>query len=139
GELDVPFIEATGEGLALKGDPNATGDQFGFWSGETIDLVAGREYIARFKVATDGTVLPSEVPAFRLRLNDSSHQFAVYANIESTGDYQVVPDDEGGEWYEVEFLVPNSSDVTQLIASFDYLLPANSDNSPHAGIILKEL
>lgn len=149
----TPLFSQDANGLHIQGLPDlskAARDEsavpkqppfiFGSWGKETgITLQGGSAYIIRFLVGSDTpNANASEVPTFRLRVNDSSFQASWYVNVDSTGSIPRVPTDSNSETYFLILLAPQELDGKDLIFSFDYLY-VGGDNNPRDKLTLERL
>ncbi len=144
--LTSPNSRATTAGLSLSGatGKNADTTTFGFWGSpeaeQGVVFEGGRLYHFTFDVATNAD--PSqqtEVPAFRLRMNDSSLNASAYTNIESTGTDPLVPLDGSPRTYHVWFEAPEVLDGETAFLSFDYIYSDTSDNDSGIEVTLQNL
>lgn len=147
-------MEATDEGLLMRGEVIDARDidndptsivAFGYWGFESdVAMEANKLYCMEFTVASD--VDPSNVlavPAFRLRLNEETVQFAAVSNVESMPGNDNLPSTDGAVTYKLWFQSPTEIDGTNMIFSFDYLYvntgnPSDVDD-PTIALILSNL
>lgn len=116
---------------------------FGYWGLETdVPVVGGTLYRLSWTVETDGVETAerkSEVPTFRLRVNDSTLQSSAYTNIDSRDNFSDVPMDGEPVTYTTYYQAPAELDGENWIFSFDYIYADQSDDDPTIALILKDL
>ncbi len=81
----------------------------------------------------------STLPAFRIRMNDSSFQASWYLNIESTGGVTTLPNDVQDFVYRLYIQPRNELSGNAMIFSFDYLWLNGSGNNPSVIMYLKNV
>ncbi len=146
--ITAPLFAATNDGLEIRGRDaallggsvdNIDPDIFGFWGAETtIPFNADRLYRVAFTVTTDA-VDAEDVPAYRLRANDSSLQFSAYVNIESQNQGSRIPTAGNSETYFLWIQSPAGIAGNSWIFSFDYLYSQVTGNDPTIRVTLQSL
>ncbi len=130
GFLPQPDIFLNDQGLLIQGreDNSLKGIdkdtvQFGSWSTVTdIPFEADKVYKASFRITSSALEAQKEkVPTFRMRINDSSLNFAQLLNIDSVNQTADVPTLESPSTYEVWFHSPEALWGNMMLLSFDYL------------------
>ncbi|MCC6548138.1 BACON domain-containing protein [Candidatus Sumerlaeota bacterium] len=116
----------------------------GFWTlNSDVALVANRLYKVSFTVSsrTEGSqpFRKDLVPAFRVRVNDSSLKFSAFVNIDSTTEDSRVPTFTEKQVYSVWFQVPSEIAANTLLLAFDYTLTPESGNDPRISLLLEQV
>jgi subtilisin-like proprotein convertase family protein len=145
--LEVPAHYLTnGGGLGIRGaDPvrglAPAGTIFGYWGAETsIPVIGGKLYAFTFSVSSDATSEQrTQVPTFRMRINDSSLKLSAYVNIDSRDNATRVPVNGNPENYVLWVQVPQEVDGQNLIFSFDYLWTPETDDNATITLTLENL
>lgn len=135
--------ENTGRGLRLGPVVNrstaASDVHYGsFESTSGVPMNADRLYEIEFYVSSDASSR-SQVPSFRLRVNDESLNFAKAVQVDSINNSSRVPVDNNPIRYKLWLATPLSLEGNQIRPSFDYILPGPSDNSGDVSITLEQL
>lgn len=115
--------------------------RFGFWERDTgIQVVDGRLYKFDFTMrSTAPPILRSDLPTFRLRINDSTFATSSLLNVESISNDSFLPVNNVDYTYTVYWYAPDNLDGATLRAAFDYLYVPGSGNNAFRGIIMKTL
>ncbi|MEO8377893.1 MAG: hypothetical protein ABI579_09505, partial [Candidatus Sumerlaeota bacterium] len=138
-------MSATPTGLLTRGfapGPGTPSDViFGFWGMESnVPILADRLYRVDAVVATDaaeGSV--ADIPAFRLRINDTSLMYSRILNVDSTGDAGLEPPTGGSRLYSIWFIPEPEIVGEDFIFSFDYLFVKDAGQAATIGTTLKSL
>lgn len=147
--LNTPVEFSSASGLLIRGaNPIKSnkglvtpGTIFGFWGSETnFAIEGGAIYGLTFTVRTTASSVDrANIPAFRMRMNDSSLRFSSFINIDSRSGGSRVPVDNVPETYVMFFEAPHDIHGETFILSFDYLYTPESGDDPAIAVILDSL
>ncbi len=130
-QAQTPIFVQDGDGLnirakSFKDDGKSDKQQgtfyFGSWEKQTdIEFQEGDLYALTFAVTADEPIL-SEVPTFRLRVNDSTFQGSWYLNLSSVGPNPRLPTGTtGAAFYSLLIEAPAALNGNKMLVAFDYL------------------
>ncbi|MEQ8820580.1 MAG: proprotein convertase P-domain-containing protein [Sumerlaeia bacterium] len=141
GAFEAPSFASTSQGLSLRTQPTNGQGVVGWWevpAADRVPIEIGRLYIVEFTVGTDVAV-PAEVPAFRMRLNESEFQMSRYTQITSTTDMPVNgPKPTESKTYRV-ILPPLNESGRELLISFDLLDIAGNGDAANGALFLESV
>lgn len=132
------------QGLTLGPAASASAVGFSYWgspeSAPAATLEGGRLYRITYRVKSD---VPAnkrdQLPAFRLRANESQFRTAAILNVESSNNSSNVPSSGAIVDYRLFFEAPAGITGSNLLLSFDYLFVPASGNDPTQAITLEAI
>lgn len=145
-DFGVPVSVGNAEGLRIGPSLNVNGKTFfGYWGSTTsepnpVRIQSDRVYRLRWRVGSNATeVQRLNVPAFRLRVNDSSLNFSTLVNIDSINSSSQIPVAGTDQEYLVYFEGRDELQTNRIGYSFDYILVPATQNDPTILLTLKSL
>lgn len=138
-----PVMLSDGVGLRIGPASSATNGStfFGYWGSPEGDaapvlLQQDRLYRAMFKISTTATLEQKPtLPAFRLRMNDSTLNYGADLVVESISSASLLPSGGSPQSYPLFFEGRSEFQNSPILFSFDYLLTGDSGND--AGLIIR--
>lgn len=151
--LVAPEVYDVANGLRIRGiDPEThdgssyPGTIFGYWGLEAqLGITGNRLYRLTWHITSTATEANnSQLPTFRMRVNDRSLNFSSLTNIDSVNATAEIPTAAIPRSYEQWFFAPAEVDGNDIIFSFDYLYVNKEGLSPDVddpelGITLQRL